>query len=489
MKRTVLKGVAWVGGAMFAVRSVRYVALFVLGGLLTPSDFGLFFAIFIILDGLALLQGLGIGHALVYKQDETDEAADTSFLLSVGIGVVLIAIAWLAAPQIGRFYGEEAMTDLFRVGLIIVLLHAFRMVPFRLFEKALDFRQKLLPALVGSLAYLIVSLFLAFRGAGAWALLGGEIASVFIETVSYWIISPWKPRLRFNARLARQNLAFGWTVIGGSALIFAFRNADRLTLSRLLGTHSLGIYVFAYAIANIPATLLVRILNTVLFPTYSSLREDRVAQRTLFLRATSCMAGAGLLYAVGLAFLGRSLLTALYASKWEAAVVPLALLGVFALFRALSALVGDLLIGTGRPHVFRTICGLQLAVAVVGLYPVAGRWGVAGVACVMTVAAAAALAVGWPAAASTLGIGRSDMFRALRAPVVTTVIVLAPAWGLAQVLSRGLGIVAVVGAAALLGSVFVSIWVVLDSELRGELRRLRSRSGLPGRASGDGGKS
>jgi O-antigen/teichoic acid export membrane protein len=489
MKRTVLKGVAWVGGAMFAVRSVRYVALFLLGGLLTPSDFGLFFAIFIIIDGLALLQGLGIGHALVYRQDETDEAADTSFLLSVGIGVVLIVIAWLAAPQIGRFYSEEAMTDLFRVGSIILLLHAFRMVPFRLFEKALDFRQKLLPALVGSLAYLTVSLFLAFRGAGAWALLGGEIASVLFETVSYWIISPWRPRLRFNVRLAKQNLAFGWTVIGGSALIFAFRNADRLTLSRLLGAHSLGLYVFAYAIANLPATLLVRILNTVLFPTYSSLGDDRAAQRTLFLRATSYMAGAGLLYALGLASLGRPLLVALYAGKWEGAVVPLALLGVFALFRALSALVGDLLIGTGRPSVFRAICGLQLVVAVVGLYPAASRWGVVGVAYVMTAAAAAALAVGWPAAASILGIGWSDMLRALRAPVVTSVIVLAPAWGLARVLSGGAGTWTVIGAAVLLGSVFVSIWVVSDRELRGEWRRLCSHSGLLGRAPGDGGKA
>jgi len=458
---------------MFLVRSVRYVALLILGGLLSPVEFGVFAALFVVIDGLALLQGFGIGHALIYRKRDTNEAADTSFLLSVSIGAALVVAAWFLAPVVADFYREESMVPLFRAASVLLVIHGFRLVPFRLFEKALDFKKKLAPAIAGSVAYFITAIVLALRGAGAWSLVLAQIASILFETIAYWLVSPWRPTFTFNRRLAREDLSFGWVVVGGSALIFAFRNVDRVVISRVLDTTALGAYAFAYSLANLPATLFVRILNTVLFPSYSSLDEDREQQRTLFMRATSFMAAAGLLYATCAVFFGRHFLTAMYADKWVASVVPLALLAVFALFRSLFALVGDLLVATGHPNVFRATTGLQLLLAAAGLYFGATVAGTTGVAAVMVGAQAVSLFVGWGLAAKIIGAGAAEFGRAVRGPLAAFAVAAAASALLARSLPVQGGLYPLIGAIALVSAIFFAVWAALDSKLRAELSALR----------------
>jgi O-antigen/teichoic acid export membrane protein len=484
MKRAVLRGVAWVGGAMFMVRSVRYVALLILGGLLSPRDFGLFTAVHVVVDGLALLQGFGIGHALIFRKEETAEAADTSFLLSVWIGLALVVVAWFGAPAVEAFYGEPGLAGLFRAVSIVLVIRSVRMVPFRLFEKALDFRKKLAPAAAGSTAYLVVALALAYRGAGVWSLVGGEIASVLAETVAYWVVSPWRPTLRFRPDLARQDLSFGWVVLGGSALIFAFRNVDRVVLSRLFGSGGLGLYAFAFSIANLPATFLVRVLNTVLFPSYSSLGDDRNEQCALFLRATSYTAAGGILYAVGLCVFGRYFLTSMYGDKWLGAVVPLYALAVFSVSRSLSALVGDLLVGIGRPNAFRALNALQLGVAAAAVYAGARLGGVVGVAIVMAIASGVALGAGWAVAKRALGATGADLARSLRGPATAAAIAAGPALGLRALLPADGSVVAVVAAGAALAVIFGLAWAAVDRDLRSEIGRL-----FAGRRAAGGGEA
>ncbi len=463
---------------MFLVRVMRYLTLLILAGVLSPRDFGVFAAIFVVIDGFVLLQGFGIGHALIYRKERIDEAADTALFVSLAMGAVIAAAAWVLAPAVERFYREDGITELFRVGSALLLIQALRLVPLRLFEKALDFRKKLAPTLSGSVAYLTVALVFAFRGAGVWALLGGEIASVLVETCAYWIISPWRPRFRFRLDLAKQDLSFGWAVLGGSILIFAFRSADRITLSRLIGTHELGLYAFAYSIANLPATFFVRALNTVLLPSYCSLGENVAERSSLFFRATSYVAGASFLYALGVLVFGRYFLETTYGATWAGAVIPLYILVFLAVCRTLAALVGDLLVGTGRPRTFRGIYALQLAVAAAGLYFGAVRWGVAGVALVMAAATAVALAGSWRAARRILEARWVDFAHALRGPLIASAVVAGPAVALVRVLPEPGRALALVAAGLAVTVAYALVWYGVDPDLRRDWSNWRSRGSL-----------
>lgn len=460
---------------MFLVRIIRYLALLILAGLLSPQHFGIFAALYVVIDGMALLQGFGIGHALIYRRDDVELGTDTAFYLSIGIGAVVLAGAWFIAPGVESFYGESGTTELFRAGSAILLIRAFRLVPARLLEKALDFRKRLIPTLAGSVAYVVVALTMAVRGRGAWSLVMAEVASALVETAAYWFVSPWRPKLRFSPRIAREDLAFGWAVLGGSILIFAFRNVDRVTISKLIGTRELGLYAFAYSIANLPATFFVRALNTVLLPSYSSMDSGDEQRKILFFRSTSYVAAISMLYALGLVAFGRHFLETTYGDKWMGAVLPLAVLAVFALFRTLSALVGDLLVGTGEPGTYRKIHALQLAVAVSGLYLGARLGGVTGVATAMTIASGVLLIVSWLSAARVLRAGPGDFAGALRGPLAALVATSVPAFLIARALPVRGSLPVLLAVTVAVTAVYVSVWHAIDPAARAEFAGWRSR--------------
>lgn len=480
MKRTVAKGFLWVAGTMALIRAARYLAFLVLGGLLAPTDFGRFAAIFVVVNGLALFQGFGLGHALICRRDCVDESCDTTFIMSAGLGVVFFALAWVGAPLVETLFAEEGLAAPFRVCAIFVLIRALQTVPVRLFDKGLAFQKRFLPGVLGSVTYATAAIVLAFRGAGVWALVVGEVSAAAVETVTYWIISPWRPRFRFRVDIARQDLSFGWLVLGGSMAIFLFQVVDRATIIRMLGTHQLGLYAFVLTLGSLPATYAVRAFNTVLLPSYTSPGVDAAKQRELFLRAVSYVAALGILFAIGVIGLGGYFLEAAYGDKWTAAVGAFSLLVVLGVFRSFSALTEDLIVAVGKPAVFRRINWLRLLLAAGGVWFGATRGGITGVAVVMTAATAVACGVGWLVAGRLTGFSLREFGSSFRGPLAAGAVSAVLLWLGRGALPDEPGLVAFLVAGASLATVFVLIWVSIDRGVRGEWRRLARRGGAGG---------
>ena len=489
MKRDVLHGVAWTGGALFLVRATRYIALFILAGLISPKEFGVFTAFFIIIDGLLIFQSFGIGQALVYRKVKINIAADTAFYLSLALSILFFIVAWVLGPAVETFYDASEMIEPYRACSFLLILSTLRMIPLRLFEKELDFKKKLWPTLAGAISYLVFAPYLAYKGLGVWSLVVGELAAASTETVFYWFISSWRPKLRFDLSIARADMRFGLAILGGTFLIFLFRNIDRITISRLIDMNSLGYYVFAYTIASLPATLPVRALNTVLFPSYSSLGDNREQQRILFLRAISYVAAFSLLFAIGAVAFGRYFLEAAYGDRWLPAVMPLYILVFFGLFRSLAAMVGDLLIGTGKPGLFRKIYALQLSVAIVGLYWGIHWWGVSGVAVVMTLAAIASFIAGYRAASKILNFQMRDYLGALFGPSMASAVAISLSIALLKLLPEKESLWVVVATAFIVTAVFAAVWYSVDSTFRAECTRWRRKSRGSGISCGKRGES
>lgn len=470
MRRRLLGGLFWQGGTTLLARGTRYVAVLILGGLLSPADFGVFASLYVFVEGLFLFQGMGLGEALIVRRERVDEAADTTFVLALILGVVFFGIAWLAAPVIGSFYGMPESTTPFRVLATVLIVHSLRVVPLRLLEKAFDFRAKLVPTLMGSVAYLAVSVVLALRGLGVWSFVWAVLASAAVETLLIWLVSTWRPRWRPDAALASEALGFGGPVVLGAFLTYLFGTVDRVSLARFGGAEVLGPYAFAYSLAALPTTVTAAVVGTVLLPSYSALAEDPGRRLALHLRAVSTTASAGVLFAlIAVSFGGDALRTA-YGAKWDAAVPSLCILAVGAVFRSLGALVGDLLVGIGRPGSYQAMNALQLAAAVVGLPLGLANGGAGGVAVVVSVASAVALVYGWTVARVPLGISFGPFVRCLATPLRAGLVGTAAVALIRFAGPRLDGPLAVVAAVGLVSAIFTATCWLVDAQLRSDVR-------------------
>lgn len=484
MKRIVAKGLLWVMSTMALVRAVRYLAFLFLGGALEPSDFGKFAAIFVVVNGLALLQGFGLGPALLYRRERVEESADTIFFVSAALGALFVVLAWFAAPLVERFFGEEGLTGPFRVCSFVILFRALQTVPLRLFEKNLNFRSKLVPGLLGSGVYATVALLLAARGAGVWALVFGEASATGAETAAYWMSSRWRPRMRFDLALAADDLRFGWAVLGGSVLIFAFQGIDRVAITRMMGPHSMGLYAFVFTLSSLPATYLVRSLNTVLLPSYTSDQADAAKRKELYFLATGYTVAFGLLFVVGVFALGGSFLRAVYGEKWIGAITAFSGLALLGFFQSLSSLNEDLVVALGKPRIFRRLAALRVGLAAAGVWFAARYWGIAGVAFLMAGATAVSCFAGWRRVASAIDSSFMEYWRVLRWPLLATAVCAIAVRVGSTLLPSGPEIGPFVMKGAGLVVLYMVLWFAFDSELR---REWVGRLARAGESSGSGG--
>jgi len=269
-------------------------------------------------------------------------------------------------------------------------------------------------------------------------------------------------------------------------LLFLYQGIDRVVIGKVLGTRELGFYAFAFTLATVPASYAVRALNTVLLPSYASprtLAQDRTA---IFLRATSYACALGALFVIGVLSLGSRFLEAAYGEKWLGACGTLAVLAFLGLFQSFSSLSEDLVVGIGRPSVFRRLSALRFVIAAAGVWAAARLAGIMGVALVVTFAMLVSTVAGWSAALRLLGATARDLGRAVTRPLLAAAAVAPLAAVAARALPRGLSVVAVVALGGLLAAVYAAVWLAIDRDARREcLKCLPPANGVRG-AHGEG---
>ncbi|MFN8177967.1 MAG: oligosaccharide flippase family protein [bacterium] len=479
MRWQILRGVAWQGSATVLARAARSLAWLVLGGLLSPREFGAFAAIYVVVDGLYLVQDLGLAQSLVVRRSHVEESADSTFILTAVLGISFAAIGWLLAPAVACFYGNSALVGPFRVLSCVLVLNALRTVPLRLLERGLDFRGKLGPTAWGAAAFVVVAIGGASAGWGVWSLVIAVIASSAAETAGFWIVSPWRPGGSFSREVIREDVLFGAPVVAAVVLAYAHNSLDRFVLGRFGSVETLGAYAFALSIAMLPTTVGSTVVNTVLLPSYGGLGDDPARRRELHLHALALTGGANLLFAALVLCLGGPFLHSVYGSKWDAAVGPLQILAICGVARSLSSLTGQFLVGAGCPASYRAMNLVQLMTAALGIGPAIAWGGASGVALAMTISAVVATIQGWRSARTPL----EAPLKTFPAALAPSALAFAVTWGATSAALRALrqppGRAGVAVSAALAGTLFLAVWWRGDTRLRRIFTRSGSRTEGP----------
>src|SRR5438132_14166492 len=105
MTNRTLSGLFWMSLASGANVLALLLVLVVLARLLTPADFGLAAAALMVIGFSAIFAELGIGPAVVQRQDLQTSHIRSAFTLVFGLGIVFCGLSWLAAPIMASLFG------------------------------------------------------------------------------------------------------------------------------------------------------------------------------------------------------------------------------------------------------------------------------------------------------------------------------------------------------------------------------------------------
>jgi len=386
-KRSVARGIAWVGLASSLVALCDLVALaLILNFWVSAKEFGDVSVVVTAFGALQLAAELGLPAAIVGREDPDEDRLSTIFWLGLLAGAAEYALVWLAAPFIARAYGEPIVGSLFRVVGIVLLIRPIYTAHQALLRRALRFQELSAVRMVVNVIELTSKIVAAVAGAGVWCFAIGPIVREASYAVGTTLQARWWPRRVFRPRLVKPDLRFGMRSTGGELLFQLYSNLDYQVVAAAFGTASVGIYRAAKELVLEPVRFVSNVVTVVAFPTFARLRGNRAAvidQYVAFTRQNLAVVLA-LLSIVVVA--GEDVLGVLLGAQYAAAADAARILAIVGVFRALSHLGPPLLDGLGRPdlslryHVTAAVVlsGLFIAAAHVGetFFAVSVAWAV-----------------------------------------------------------------------------------------------------------------
>lgn len=316
---------------------VRFVAKFGIGialaRLLPPEDFGIIALAYIATGFAQTLADLGLGPALVQKQEITDRHVRVCHTVSLALGGVMSGVLFVGAGAVAAFFDDGRVEPVLQVLALTFLLSGFSVTSRALLTRRLRFdvtvKIDLLASIVG---YGGVAVVMAAGGYGYWSLVGGTLSQAILTASLTYAASRHPSRLLIGVAELRDLLGFGVGIsLTGIANYFA-RQGDYFVIGRIMTAASLGIYSRAYMLMELPLTFVGLAVSRVLFPAASRVQDDPERFRRAFVAILSLSLVVAVPLSLFMTVLAPEIVLTFYGETW-AATIPL--LQILALFSAL----------------------------------------------------------------------------------------------------------------------------------------------------------
>jgi PST family polysaccharide transporter/lipopolysaccharide exporter len=381
--RTVKSGF-WVGVMNFSERGLDLILLVILGGLLSPRDFGLMGIALLTLASAKQLSELGLDDALIHAKDDVDEELNTIWSMETSRGLLLAGIMVLGAPFIAEFFNEPRAVPLLRVMALSPLAIGLRNPAVIYFQKDLEFHKEFTYRVSGTVVYFTVAIAYALVSPTVWALVIGYVLGDITRTVVSYLAVGYRPWPAFDLGVAKQRLSYGKWVTSTTILYFLYSRGDDIFVGWAIGATALGFYQIAYRFSNAPATEITQTISGVTFPAYSKVQNEVDKVRTGFYNTIRITTLISFPMAVGIAAIAPKFIEAFFTPEWQPVVPVIQILAVYGLLRSLGATFGPVWKAVGRPDYIAKLSLLRVVLIAVTIYPVTTRFGLIGVAALIT---------------------------------------------------------------------------------------------------------
>jgi PST family polysaccharide transporter len=376
---TVIASMAWSSLGVVFTFGARLLVLAVLARLLSPSDFGLVGAALMVTGFSMAFSQLGMGPALVQREELEPRHVSTAFAASVLLGLAVTALVACVAGPLAAFLEMPRLEPVLLAMCLLFPLQGLTLTGESLLQREMQFRRL---AQVRSLSYVLgyalPGIAVASAGGGVWALVAANLGQAAVLCALVGWLKP-LPRPRLDRRSMRDLGRFGLGVSLTEVSFFFSQQGDNLVVAKLLGPAALGVYGRAYQLMYLPTQLFSQALGPVVFPVLSRSQRQpaELGQGLLRMLATTALIAIPL-SAVAIAA-APEVIAVLLGPGWEAAVPAYQLLSVATFLRLGHKVTNLVNRAAGRVYElasFQTLYG----VLVVGLGVVGSRAGIEGVA-------------------------------------------------------------------------------------------------------------
>lgn len=365
---TVGRGARLVASSQVLLQASRVFTSIALARLLVPEDFGLAAWATLVNLFFETIRDLGTGHALVQRREVTTRQLSTVFFTNLVVGVLLTILIVVLAPGFTHLVGEPDARPYIQVASLAMLVQAATSVHRSVIQRRLDFRRLAVIDVCNALAGAVVAVVLAWRGWGAWSIVGSMLATAASSAVITAALSGFRPTMEFKLEDLRQIASYSRDMALSRVVNFFTRNGDKVIVGARFDAIALGYYQLANRLILYPMDMTRTVFADVLFPAFSRIQDDDEAIGRSYLRGVAMIALVMFPVVLGLVAVAEPLVVVVLGPKWEPAVPVITIIALVGLIQALTSTTGVLFQAKGRADI-------QLGFAVVaGVVTMSAYW-------------------------------------------------------------------------------------------------------------------
>lgn len=368
LKKKTVKGVAWTSLDQVVSLGFGFVIGVILARLLSPSDYGML-AMIAVFNAIAMaFVNSGFANALIRKPDLTEDDNTTAFSFNIVVAIVMIGVLWIVAPLVAKFYDKPILTSLLRVEAFLLVISSLRIVQNTQLSRALNFKAMMIINVVSQVIAGVIAIIAAYKGLGVWALVIQHYVSSITGLVLLWIISPWRPRGRWNRGSFGYLWGYGSKLLASGLLDTVYNNIYPIVIGKVYSAADLGQYSRAKGYAGLPSQGLTSVMQQVTFPVLSQIQEndDRLASSYRRLLRFSVFLVFPIMMVM--AALARPLVISLVTDKWSQCVPYLQLICFASMWYPVHAINLNLLQVKGRSDLFLRLEIIKKAIVTIAIF-------------------------------------------------------------------------------------------------------------------------
>ena len=479
METQAIRGIRWTLLAYVGNRGLTLITTFVLARLLVPDDFGIVAFGAMLVAALSYFANLGLGPAVVVRQDLDREALGTAFSLLIAVNLAGAILVAALSPLAASLLGDAGSAGVIAALAVPTAIGGVTYFHLSLLQRELQFRSQFLCQTVQAVVTATVSVVLAALGAGVWSLVAGQIAGALAFTVALVAAAPYRVRPRRDPAVARTLWGSGRGFMLQSGFSFLEQNADYLVVGSTLGPRPLGLYSMSYKLCELPYAAVVDPVAQATFPGFARMRHRGEDTTAAFLMQLRLIVAIALPLGLLLSGAAEPFVEALLGPKWEGMIGMLAVLGLWGSLRTIHGTIGWFVNALGHSWYIGVSYAVMLTISVPVLIVAANEGGATGVAWVMVGNVVVMIGI-----VSTLAHRRAEVPIASQwAAVRPAVIAAVPAWGATAAVAAAAGdaapLVALLAALAAGTAVYAAVLLAIEPRIARDAARQLTRSFAP----------
>ena len=361
LERRVRVGAMWAAGSVMLMRFANIATMAVVARLVAPHDLGVFALAVTAHLMLVSFAEFGVSSALARADLDPDRIAPTITTIALGTSLTLSSAMALLAEPLAAAVGSADAAGPLRVLSISVALMGISAVPAAQLQRELRQARVFRAVSIGFVAGTIVLLVLAAQGHGALAFAWGRVVEQLVSAVVLLLSVNRRYLPGFDRAEVGPLLRFGVPLAAANLLSQVLLNVDYVIVGHSLTVADVCVYMLAFNVSAWPAAVLGSMLNSVVVPGFSRVRDDPERLRRALARAARIVALIACPIGALTSALALPLVLTLYGAQWQEAASVLVVLTLHGVLFVFGLLFANLIIVAGRTGI---LLGVQVLVLV-----------------------------------------------------------------------------------------------------------------------------